>query len=613
MTINNSPSIHNFNSQQERVRSDFPEKIFDKINQSQNSKSLLLENEELQYLSSILNCCRDVEELTLVGNLESLPDTINNCHNLRKLDIRSNELLKHLPNTISQCRELKIINIYNAGVESLPDTIGNCHNLQELSIRHSKLKYLPDTIGNCKVLKILAIYDANLKNIPDTIGNCHNLEEINIENNQIEYLPENIGNCSNLKTLSFSYNNVKFLPHTISNCKKLTELHLNQNRIEHLPNVISNCTRLQLLNMIGNNWKSLVDIVLLLSTMTDLKVNGLPAFVISEKKSLHKFTANNEFSYDIVIVNPVAKGYGDYELGRKIQDLVTMLDYSVKIQMTTEELKEKLKSRLIIVTPYSFEDADTIQTYIKKNFFIDQSTKVLMIDEMDAIDNSESNIEAYKESFQKIAIDTVDEVKIGFSSDSIGYLSMTNEECEDIQQRSKVEIKKLFDSFNMTLDPSAEYYLSYLNSATKVTAMQVFIFNTLRELQGSPSSVNYICSLGETATLNTIITIAKKLSTLAKSSPDSFSEDAAKKLSKINLMIVDVQNKKISQKELVTIGKGIIPINIIFLSTMNMPKRVWHNFITVSKSGMMTGDQSLTDYLRLKREMPFYEAQYCAS
>lgn len=215
-------------------------------------------------------------------------------------------------------------------------------------------------------------------------------------------------------------------------------------------------------------------------------------------------------------------------------------------------------------------------------------------------------MQCYRESLQKIFVGTMDEIKLGFSTDSVGYLSMTRQECEQIQQRSRVELEKLFDSFNITFDPSANYYVSYLNSERKVTATQIFMFNTLRELQDNPSSVNYICSLGETAGTSTIIDISNKFAQLPV---ESFSKNASEKFSKMNLMIVDVHNKKIFQKELASIGNGAIPINVIFLSTMSMPKRVWHNFIAVSKAGMMTGDQSLTDYLSIKQEMPFYETQ----
>lgn len=339
--------------------------------------------------------------------------------------------------------------------------------------------------------------------------------------------------------------------------------------------------------------------------MTNLRINGLPPFVISQKTLPKTPVEAKESFYDIVILNPVCKGFGDYELGRKIQELVYRLDYSVKIQMTTEEPKEKLKSRLIVVTPYSINDPEDIQKYIKK-FFIIKDTKVLMIDEMDAIQAPGRTIQRYKESFQKISIATVDELKIGFSPDSVGYLAMAREESEQIQQRAKVELKKLFDSFNITFDSSANYYVSYLNSEKKITATQIFMFNTLRELQDEPSAVNYICSLGETATTSTIIDISNKFAQLPV---EYFSEDASEKFAKMNLVIVDVHTKKIFQRELATIGNGVIPINVIFLSTMSMPKRAWHNFIAVSKAGMMTGDQSLTDYLSIKQEMPFYETQ----
>lgn len=404
MTINTALSINCFTFQQEVARLPLPEKTIDKINYSQYSKCLTLEGEELQYLPEVLACCHHIQRLVLKGDLEFLPDAIGQCHNLKELCFSYNKLLKYVPDAISQCRELEVLKICKTELESLPDAIGNCHNLRELSVNSSKLKHLPITIGNCRELTMLSIENSELKNVPDMLGNCQNLRKICLDYNQLECLPENLGNCVSLEKLTFICNKVKDLPLTLDNCKKLTSLQLDYNQFEYLPEVVSNCTNLQFLGMLGNNWKSIVDITLSLSTMTSLRVNGLPPFVISEKKSPSDPTTNNKSSYDIVIVNPVHKGFGDYELGRKIQALVTKLDYSVKLQMTTEEPQEGLETRLIIVTPYSIEDADDMQRYIKNNFRIKQNTKVLMIDEMDAVQTEKKLCSAIEKVYKKFLL-----------------------------------------------------------------------------------------------------------------------------------------------------------------------------------------------------------------
>lgn len=123
MTINTEFSSNHITFQQKVVHAALPKNTIEKLNQSHCSKSLVLWSEELQYLPNILTYCHDIQELTLIGDFEFLPDTISDCPNLRELSIRSNKLLKHIPVAISQCRELKVLNIHETLLESLPNAL----------------------------------------------------------------------------------------------------------------------------------------------------------------------------------------------------------------------------------------------------------------------------------------------------------------------------------------------------------------------------------------------------------------------------------------------------------------------------------------------------------
>lgn len=230
-----------------------------------------------------------------------------------------------------------------------------------------------------------------------------------------------------------------------------------------------------------------------------------------------------------------------------------------------------------------------------------------MIDEIEA--DSQHLLKRYKELFGKIGIEHIYEEKLGFGENCIGYLPLEEAEINAIQQQSKVALQNVFDSFNLTIDPSAYYYISYLNSDIKITASQVFVANTLCELQGKPSSINYIFSLGVGDWDRNVARISEGVyDFLSDCKTKQENRDIADKFSKLSTVLVDVHKNKVIHKELQNWeGNKNTPINIIFMNSGRMPKNIWHNFIAIAKSGIMTGDQSLCDYLSIKKELPFYE------
>ncbi len=54
-------------------------------------------------------------------------------------------------------------------------------------------------------------------------------------------------------------------------------------------------------------------------------------------------------------------------------------------------------------------------------------------------------------------------------------------------------------------------------------------------------------------------------------------------------------------------GSGKRRVNIIFCN--NLPKNIFQDFMYISKIGMASGDQSLSEFLSLTMKMPYYEIQ----
>lgn len=450
----------------------------------------------------------------------------------------------------------------------------------------------------------LNLSDQEITSLPENIGDLQNIKYLYLSNNNLENLPDSIGNCDSLIRLSLQNNKLRVLPESIGRLQNLVSLHLDHNNLESLPSSIVDCKSLELLTITENKFNRLFDLIVVLSKINGLLLGGFPELSVPNKASPKKLTLQDT-QYDIVIINPTCEGRGDYELAKKIETIasnfykVLTIPLQKKDQYKEEPLQKKILANRFIITPYNIISPRRIQEIIQNNFILSKETKVLLIDEMDSRQNY--SINEYRQNLRQMKIDEVYETKLGFSKNSIGYLSLTPFECSAIQQRARTELEKL-----LPIEDSAHYYLSYLNSTKKILAMQVFIINTLQELQENPSSINYVCSIGTTSSSNTIISLCNA-AYQTKQPLEHF--QLAEKFSTMNVMLIDPNNKKIFQEELQTIGTGTIPINIIFMTTLGIPKDTWHNFIAIAKSGMMTGDHSLSDYLSIKQAMPFYETQ----
>ena len=112
---------------------------------------------------------------------------------------------------------------------SLPESIGNLKNLRRLSISRNQLISLPDSIGNLIRLEYLYVQRNQLTSLPHSIGNLRNLRYLHLNFNKLTSLPESIGNLENLKKLFLAYNQLTALPHSIGNLRNLTNLQVMGN------------------------------------------------------------------------------------------------------------------------------------------------------------------------------------------------------------------------------------------------------------------------------------------------------------------------------------------------------------------------------------------------
>jgi Leucine-rich repeat (LRR) protein len=109
-------------------------------------------------------------------------------------------------------------------LESLPESIGQLKNLKKLNLRNNKLKKLPESIGQLTKLEKLSLADNNLESLPESIGQMRITVSLDLSGNNLESLPESIEGLTDLEELYLSGNPISKealikLKSQMKNCK----------------------------------------------------------------------------------------------------------------------------------------------------------------------------------------------------------------------------------------------------------------------------------------------------------------------------------------------------------------------------------------------------------
>lgn len=215
------------------------------IQNFKNLKKLDLSGNHLSALPDSISHLQLLRELNLKHNeFASFPASVLNLKALEKLDI-SNNLITRIPEEITEL-ELKTINMSSCNLTEIPEIIMELKTLEELNLSENKtIKRLPESIGNLKSLRVLELRWLSLEELPESIGNLTDLLKLDLTYNWLQYLPESIGNLINLEELILYANNLKELPKSVENLKNLKKLILTKNLLEELPKFLSNLKNLR--------------------------------------------------------------------------------------------------------------------------------------------------------------------------------------------------------------------------------------------------------------------------------------------------------------------------------------------------------------------------------
>ncbi|WP_447867123.1 hypothetical protein [Rahnella bonaserana] len=316
----------------------------------------------------------------------------------------------------------------------------------------------------------------------------------------------------------------------------------------------------------------------------------------------------------IIIVNIVMAGGGDYALGKKIKDIArstqadgVLFTVSVKARSFKSEREERFNPckavnynhPVIIVSPYSIMPPRALSSVLADLFYqldIVFCDTVILIDEMDITRDYGSSDRDYEVALSNLGLKNIIFHSLGFSKKSLGYLPMPDQEVIKIQKSAKRDVINLLDSYNLSLPESCGLYIAYLSSETVTMGSQIFIINTLIEEMGSQNNSAYVLVCRD---VNRISGLLVNIKSIFSKPPynDLFSE--------CHYSTVADEIKIISHGYVG--GTGNKKIHILITTTL--PSPIFKSLTSISKTGMMSGDQSLSDYLSLKQRLPYYDKQ----
>lgn len=198
--------------------------------------------------SNIAGDPSSIEELVLEDlNLQTLPDVLSICVNLKSLSVRKNQL-KKVPEVIRALTNLEHLDLYYNQITIVPEWLAELP-LKSLNLGINRYQTFPEAVAKIETLESLYLdaVDAvpavveNLTNltslyfsrvsgaIDPALGRCSKLRELHL--GEVTTINPNIGELSNLETLTAIVRDRKIdltFPDNLGNLSKLRELSIGQ-------------------------------------------------------------------------------------------------------------------------------------------------------------------------------------------------------------------------------------------------------------------------------------------------------------------------------------------------------------------------------------------------
>jgi hypothetical protein len=298
---------------------------------------------------------------------------------------------------------------------------------------------------------------------------------------------------------------------------------------------------------------------------------------------------------------------------------------------------------LIVISPLNKNKFFYLPETIKKlqQHYKFKKDNLLIIDELgSSIENTKLNSEGklpYSAFKEQLGFKFITDRSLGFDSSKqqIGYFPIDNAKLELIDKNYKHNLNLLFDSFNFNLTANDMFLFGYISSEY-FTSIINLIYNSLIELESlekykTATSINYIMLFRETYIRHHIRPLINLLTGI-----DEIKKYIIKEYN-INFYLCDdddyilagyIDKRKsfdlylaadnLESKARITPlyqfkseNKNARQLNIFLIQgTIKLPANTFINFIKLADIGIMTGDQSLFEYMSIKKELPYYDMQF---
>lgn len=225
-----------------------------------------------------------LEHLTIRGNVDQLPQRLNQLKNLQSLELFALPI-KTLPEVLMELPNLKILSVNTGDVsldfDQVVDVLKACEKLRALKLVTPNLK-LSEKISALQQLKKLDLSGNGLENIPDAVYQLHNLIELDLGMNQLRSIPKGIGQLSKLKVLKLNSNwrykvQLNNLMDELHQLTHLKTLHLwSCQSLKQLPENICTCTALQALDVDNNLLKDVPESLYHMHWLKKLRLSTNP-------------------------------------------------------------------------------------------------------------------------------------------------------------------------------------------------------------------------------------------------------------------------------------------------------------------------------------------------
>lgn len=443
MNESNYKTYYNYSNME---LTNLPKELKDK-----NVKILDLSLNFLSYNKNYVNLPILVQKLDISSNkLYSIPNKIQNLHNLKELNV-SNNLIKKI--TIVFPSLLKKINLSNNKLKSIEGIFNHLQYLQELNLKNNMID--KHTLLNLPItLKKLNLSGNSISEFPHFIRNLKNLEELDLSSNPIKsddtveldfflsfpnlkrlylnncsftYFPTSLNNHPKLEFLDFRINPMnienieenqyirrgyenKFLNYILP--KNLKILNLIFMKINELPRSIADCTKLKILKLdynLFNSTSSVNSYLLLPNSLEELYLShnmltSIPScFQSLNNLKIIDLSSNYISLIDLIkISKSVQQIYGNHI---NIEQKLLNLDlYMLSNDVSYNLLKSEAKKLYTEVLPDMSEFKNLTHFSLQHTFFnINSCSNLIRCNNLKTLNLKSSNIFEIPECFNELS------------------------------------------------------------------------------------------------------------------------------------------------------------------------------------------------------------------